>query len=119
MLVIRTLMTNYKKINNSFLIISIFSLSVYGCSGIMKPPAIKVPDRTVELKVLKVLNAKDDDATSVAYVLNWNGQDIVVPALSIGRTYEQGDTIKVLVRHRPSPTGSENDYRVLDFSILP
>lgn len=96
--------------------VSLLLLSLAGCANIGKPPAAKVADQTVELNILEILAASDGHATSRAYVMNWNGQEIAARAPSLGVNYHAGDSVSVRVQHRASSRWWKNDYRLLDFN---
>lgn len=104
-----------KAMNISRWFFSLLLLSLAGCANIGRPPAAKVADQIVELKILEVLTASDGHATSRAYVMNWNGQEIAARAPSLGVNYMAGDSVSVRVQHRTSSRGWRNDYRLLEF----
>lgn len=85
--------------------VSLLLVSLAGFAGIGAAPAAKIPDQTIELKVVEVLAASDEYASTRAYVMNWKGQEIAVAAHPLGQTYDAGDTVKIRVQHRPSSLG--------------
>lgn len=72
----------------------------------------------VELQVLKVFSARDGDAVFRAYMVNWKGQEVVVPDTLAKTNYQVGETVWVLVMNHDYPKGKAGP-RLLGFEILP
>lgn len=72
----------------------------------------------VESKVLKVFSAKDGDNIYRSYLVQWNGQEVIVEDRLARTNYQVGDTIAVLVTRNSFPQGKES-YGLLQFSVMP
>ncbi len=71
----------------------------------------------VELKVLKVFSAEDGGAIFRAYMVEWNGQEVIVEDPLAKTHYHTDDSISVLVMKHPYPQGKQ-PYGLLHFSVL-
>lgn len=73
---------------------------------------------TVDAPVAKVYAARDGDACFQAYVVKWNGQEVVVDDPLVKTDYHEGDTITFLAMRLPS-VSSESSSRMLRLIIQP
>ena len=83
-------------------------------------PAVATAENSherAELQVLKVFSARDGDAVFRAYMVNWKGQEVVVPDTLAKTDYQVGDTATVLVMNHDYPNGKAGP-RLLHFEIL-
>src|SRR4051812_20148664 len=72
----------------------------------------------IETKVLKVFSAKDGNNVYRSYLVQWNGQEVIVEDRLARTNYQAGDTIAVLVTRTSFPQGKQ-DYGLLQFSVMP
>jgi hypothetical protein len=94
---------------------------VVGAAGARAQPKESASGGTherIECKVLKVYAGKDGDYRSRAYLIEWNGRQVIAddPLARVGAHTD--DTIGILVMHSPFPRGAES-YGLLHFSALP
>ena len=83
------------------------------------PPPVgeRIPPERLDLKVLKVFEARDGEAIFRAYVVSWKGQEVVVND-SLARTnHKEGDVISVLAMNHPFPLGAQ-PHRLLAFTVI-
>jgi len=78
----------------------------------------RVAPERVELRVLKVFAAQDGEFIYRAYLVEWNGQEVVVRDTLAKTRYRTDDIITVLVMKHPYPQRKE-DYGLLNFEIVP
>lgn len=70
----------------------------------------------LEAKVLKVFAAEDDGYRFRAYLVEWNGQEVVISDPLSRSQYKEGDSVPFMVhRHRLARTGES----LLDFILMP
>jgi hypothetical protein len=78
----------------------------------------RAPPERLELKVLKVFEAKDGEAVFRAYLVRWKNQEVIVSDPLARSNHKEGDTITVLAMNHPFPQGKE-PYRLLGFTVIP
>jgi hypothetical protein len=71
---------------------------------------------SVECKVLKIYAAKDGDYRSRAYLVAWNGHEVIAEDPLARSEAHTDDTISVLVMHSPFPQNRES-YGLLNFTV--
>ena len=70
-----------------------------------------------EVKITKVLSAKDGVAVFRAYLVNWKGQEVVVQDPLAQTEYKVGDMAPVLVMWLPNP--AKPGTELLNFQAVP
>ena len=70
----------------------------------------------VELKVVKVFSARDGDFVYRAYLVEWNGQEVVVDDTLAATNHRVGDVINVMVLRQTTPNGNR---QLLQFALGP
>ncbi|MFO1477149.1 MAG: hypothetical protein U1F98_10915 [Verrucomicrobiota bacterium] len=79
---------------------------VWIAAGIAEEPAaVQKHHEQVEAKVLKVLAAKDGAAVFRAYIVSWQGHEVVASDPLVATAYKEGDVAPVLVMWMPYPDG--------------
>ncbi len=73
---------------------------------------------TVQLKVLNVFSAQDGDAIFRAYLVEWNGQEVIVEDTLAKTNYQVGEMMNVLVMKSPYPKNQE-PHGLLHFAVVP
>jgi hypothetical protein len=71
-----------------------------------------------ELRVLKTYAAKDGNHLFRAYVVEWNGQEVIAQDSLVRKKYHTDDTITVLVMKSPYPRGGAA-HGLLKFIVVP
>jgi hypothetical protein len=111
------------KTNSKWMLLAA-ALAVSGASAFFVHVSSAAPAATppgtherVELKVLKVFSAEDDGAVFRAYLVEWNGQEVVVEDTLAKTHYHTDAMIPVLVMKHPYPKGQQ-PYGLLHFSVL-
>lgn len=72
----------------------------------------------VQLTVQKVYSAESDGAIFRAYLVEWEGQQVIASDDLAKTNYQVGESIPVLVMKHPYPQGKEA-YGLLHFTVLP
>jgi hypothetical protein len=80
-------------------------------------PATTASSERLEFKVLKVYSAKDGSHVSRGYLIEWNGQEVVVPDRIGQAKYRTDDTITVTVRKAAYPQARES-HGLLSFILM-
>jgi len=60
---------------------------------------------TFKSEVLKVFSAKEGDALFRAYVVKWNGQEVIARDSLVRTDHRVGDTVTVLAMNQPFSQG--------------
>ena len=90
--------------------------------GVRQPAAAeRQSDERADLKIVKVLSAKDGAAVFRAYTVKWKGQDVVVQDTFVQTDYQAGDTVSVVVTKLPHPDGKLGllSFHMLAFKVFP
>ena len=105
-----------------FPIILIYLTASFTLAG--KEPQSKLDTEIYEARILKVYTAKSEkDTPYIGYVINWNGSEVVVPAMYGGKAKKVGEVIKYSVSEMNMPFYSEDGsfrmIKVLQFIVVP
>lgn len=98
------------------LVVALFGLRALPAEA-AEAPAVESSHETAEAEVKRVFAAEEGDHRFVAYLVEWNGQEVIVDDPLSRSDYKAGDTIRFLV-HRGRLRGPEAGESIAPLSFI-